>query len=54
MEGDMPRRIIPCAILIFLLNACAKPWAVATIDVEYKPVATAKLLPYGRWHGIPA
>ncbi len=39
----MPRRIIPCAILLFLLNACAL--TVATIDVEYKPDAAAKALP---------
>jgi uncharacterized lipoprotein len=39
----MPRRIIPCAILLFLLNACAL--TVATIDIEYKPDAAAKVLP---------
>ncbi len=39
----MPRRIIPCAILLFLLNACAL--TVDTIDVEYKPDAAAKVLP---------
>ena len=39
----MPRRIITCVILLFRLNACAL--TVATIDVEYKPDAAAKILP---------
>ncbi len=39
----MPRRIIPCAILLFLLNACAL--TVDTIDIEYNPDAAAKVLP---------
>ena len=39
----MPRRIITCAVLLFLLNACAL--TVDTIDVEYKPDVAAKVLP---------
>ena len=39
----MPRRVITCAVLLFLLNACAL--TVDTIDVEYKPDVAAKVRP---------
>ena len=39
----MSQKVIPCVVLLLLLNACAL--TVDTIDVEYKPGAAAKALP---------
>jgi uncharacterized lipoprotein len=42
-EREMLQRFIPCAVLLFLLNACAL--TVDTIDIAYKPGPAARIVP---------